>query len=79
MRSKRTVPLPRCLVMAYLMDSHVLRGFLPGPMSAPFVQAYVCTCVWNETQESKCVGVGVCKEVWDRASGEVKETRETDA
>lgn len=38
---------PYCLVMAYLTDSHVLRGCLSGSMRAPIVQAYVCTCVYG--------------------------------
>lgn len=32
-------------------------------------------CVWSETQESKSVGAGVYKEVWERASVEMKEAQ----
>lgn len=55
--------LPYCLVMAYLMDSHVLRGFLPGPMHAPIAQVYVCTCVYGVKNKCGCVqsSLGLCK------------------
>lgn len=57
--------LPHCLLMAYLMELHVLRGFLPGPVHAPIVQARVCTPVYGVKHQRACVCVkrslGLCK------------------
>lgn len=51
--------LPYCLAMD-LMDSHVLRGFLPGLRHAPIAQAYVCTCVYGVKHRRASVWVWVC-------------------